>query len=400
MNKLIVATIVLASFGLLALAVAQTSNPSFRAIKLLGENERITGVSCASVKSCVVATEIFGGAGHVYATDGQKITGTLLTGNSAMAEPLGNLGTISFAGFSKVGNRLIVHVDGAATSLVSASGDITKAASWSAVRIGTVNGGFGLNQQMGVGMKNDRWVHFTLNLIYETSDPPGPGALWTPLWSPVSPSVPSNFETLKRADPKLCDSNPGVSILPHLTQPAYVAPDLAVILYPAGSRNQSGTDSPGVCISTDGGKRFYHVEFKGLADDYGPLGVTCLNANKCFAFGGLDYAEDSAFIYVTSDAQKGVNSKWTPAKLPVLREATKFRSLSFAPDGVNGWAVGWSGSNETLLFQSSDGGNSWKDVTSTIRALAPEVRLHTVYAFDAAHVWIGGEQNTLLTTGN
>jgi hypothetical protein len=400
MYKLIVSSIVLASLWVLALAAAQTSNPSFRAIKLSGESERITGVNCASAKSCVVATEVFGGAGHVYATDGQKITGTLLTGNSAMAEPLGNLGTISFSGFSKVGNRLIVHVDGAAASFVSATGDITKAASWSAVRLGTVSGGFGLNQQMGFGTKNDRWVHFTLSSIYESNDPPGPGALWTPLWSPVSPSVPSNFEALKRADPKLCDADPGVSILPHLTQPAYVAPDLAVLLYPAGARNQRGAALPGVCISTDGGKRFYHVGFKGLEGGIGPLGVTCLNANKCFAFGGLDYVDDSAFIYVTGDAQKGVNSTWTPVKLPALREATKFRSLSFAPDGVNGWAVGWSGSNETLLFQSTDGGGSWKDVTATIRALAPEVRLHTVYAFDAAHVWIGGEQNTLLTTGN
>ena len=243
-------------------------------------------------------------------------------------------------------------------------------------------------------------MQFNFRQIYETNDAPGAGALWTPLWSPVSPAVPSNFEALKRADPKLCDSDPGVSISPHLTQPAYVAPDLSVILYPSGARNQRGTDSPGVCISTDGGKRFYHVEFKGLEDGEGPLGVTCPTINKCFAYGGLDSAPKSTFVYVTADAQKGVNSTWTKAKLPNLREDSKFRNLAFAPDGSNGWLVGWSGSSDTLLLQSTDGGMSWKDATSSIRALAPGVRLHAVYALDATHVWIGGEGGTLLTTGN
>ena len=390
--------------GLLVFAVAHSQGgaAAFRVVKLPASDDRVTGAYCSSAKACVIATSVFGGVGRLYATDGQKITGTLLNGDSKLAESLGTLGTIGFNGFSKVGDRLIAHVGGAGASFVSASGDITKAASWSAVKIGTLGAGgtFGLNQQMGIGTRDDRWVQFNFRQIYETNDAPGAGALWTPLWSPVSPAVPSNFEALKRADPKLCDSDPGVSISPHLTQPAYVAPDLSVILYPSGARNQRGTDSPGVCISTDGGKRFYHVEFKGLEDGEGPLGVTCPTINKCFAYGGLDSAPKSTFVYVTADAQKGVNSTWTKAKLPNLREDSKFRNLAFAPDGSNGWLVGWSGSSDTLLLQSTDGGMSWKDATSSIRALAPGVRLHAVYALDATHVWIGGEGGTLLTTGN
>jgi photosystem II stability/assembly factor-like uncharacterized protein len=391
------------SAGVLLLALTHAQGGAdFRSIKLPGDNERVTGVYCASAKACVIATNVFGGAGHIYATDGQKITGTMLIGDSKLAEKLGTLGEISFDGFSKVGNRLIANVEGAGASFVSATGDITQATSWSAVKIGTVNGDgtFGLNQQMGIGAKDDRWVHFTNRMIYATTDAPGPGALWTPLWSPVSPPVPSNFEELHRADKTLCGSDPGVSITPRLTQPAYVAPDLAVILYPSGARNQRGDDTPGVCISTDGGKRFYHVEFKGIGEDYGPLGVTCLNSSKCFAYGGLDNAPESSFVYFTADAQKGVASTWTKAKLPTLREDTKFRSIAFAPDGTNGWLVGWSEANTTLLFSSTDGGASWKDATSSVRALAPNARLHSVYTFDAAHVWIGGEQNTLLTMGN
>ncbi len=389
--------------GLLVFAVAHSQNaPGFRVVKLPASDDRVTGMYCSSAKACVIATSVFGGAGHLYATDGQKITSTLLTGESQLAEALGTLGTINFTGLSKVGNRLIAHVDSAGAAFISATGDITKASSWSAVKIGTLGAGatFGLNQQMGIGTKDDRWVQFNSRQIYDSSDAPGAGALWSPLWSPVSPSVPSNFEALKRADPKLCDSDPSVSISPHLTQPGYVAPDLTVILYPSGARNQRGTDSPGVCISTDGGKRFYHVEFKGLENSVGPLGVTCLNANKCFAYGGLDFAADSAAVYSSGDAQKGVNSTWTKAKLPNLREDTKFRSLSFAPDGVSGWLVGWSGTGDALMLVSTDGGLSWKDATSTIRAFAPNARLHAVYALDATHVWIGGEGGVLLTSGN
>ena len=389
--------------GFLSFALVHSqSSPAFRVVKLPTSNDRVTGAYCASSKACVISTNVFGGVGSLYATDGQKIMGTLLTGESRLAESLGTLGTIGFNGLTKVGNRLIAQIDGAGASFVSATGDITQAASWSAVKVGTVSGGgtFGLNQQMGIGAKDDHWVQFNFRQIYETSDAPGPGALWTPLWSPVSPSIPSNFEALKRADPKLCDSDPGVSISPHLTQPAYVAPDLSVMLYPSGARNQRGTDAPGVCISTDGGKRFHQVTFKGLNDGEGPLGVTCHTANKCLAYGGLDSAPNSTFVYITADAQKGVNSSWAKAKLPTLREDSKFRNLAFAPDGLNGWLVGWSGSNDTLLFQSTDGGMNWKDATSSIRALAPNVRLHAVYALDATHVWIGGEGGVLLTTGN
>ena len=402
-KPLIVALNAAVATGFLVFALAHSqSAPGFRVVKSLAPDDRVTGFYCTNTKSCVVATSIFGGAGHLYASDGQKITGTLLTGESKLAESLGTLGTINFTGLTKVGSRLIAHVDSAGAAFVSATGDITKAASWTAVKTGTLGAGetFGLNQQMGIGTKDDRWVQFNSREIYDTNDAPGPGALWSPLWSPVAPSVPRNFESLKRADPKLCDSDPGVSISPHLTQPGYVAPDLSAILYPSGSRNQRGTDSPGVCISTDGGKRFYHVGFKGLEESVGPVGVTCLNANTCFAYGGVDYDANSAFVYFSNDTQKGVNSTWTKSKLPTLRENTKFRSLSFAPDGVNGWLVGWSGSGDTLMFVSADGGASWKDATSTIRALAPSGRLHAVYALDATHVWIGGEGGVLLTTGN
>jgi hypothetical protein len=401
-SKSVGLVVTLSAFSLLALAVAQPSAPSFRAITLPNDGERVTGVYCSSAKACVIATATVGQPGRVYASDGQKITRTLLTGDDKFAGQLGTLGMVGFTGFSKVGNRLIVLVEGAGGAFVSATGDITQPASWTASKIGKLegSGAFGLNQQMGFGVKNDRWVHFTFRSTYESNDAPGPGALWSSLWSPIAPSTPSNFSELRRADPKLCDADPGVSISPRLTQPAYVAPDLAVILYPAGARNQRGSSAPGVCISTDGGKRFSSIPFAGVPEGLGPLGVTCASPSKCFAYGGVDNAPESAFVYASSDAQKGVASTWTKAKLPALRADTKFRHLSLAPDGANGWLVGTSGSSDGLLFSSADGGMNWKDATSSIRALAGRNRLHAVYALDAAHVWVGGEGGLLLTTGN
>jgi hypothetical protein len=400
-SALILAAVTAALAGF-ALTRAQNADGAFRAITLPNDGERVTGVYCSSAKACVIATDAPGGAGRIYASDGQRITRTLLTGDGQLAERLGTLGTVGFTGFSKVGNRLIAQVGGAGASFVSATGDITQGASWSAVKIGTVeNGGtFGLNQQMGIGVKDGRWVHFTFRTIYASTDPPGPGALWTPLWSPISPSVPSNFAELRRADPKLCEADPGVSISPRLTQPAYVAPDLSVILYPSGARNQRGSSAPGVCVSTDGGQRFFNVAFAGVEGDLGPLGVTCATPNTCLAYGGLDYAPESAFVYTSRDTLKGAASSWTKATLPALRPDSKFRNVAFAPDGASAWLVGWSGSGNALMLASSDGGSSWKDATSSIRELTGSARLHTVYAFDATHVWVGGERGVLLTRGN
>ncbi len=382
--------------GFLTLASGQAT---FRAIPLPDDGERVTGIYCAQAKACVVSTDKPGGPGHIYATDGQKITATIITGDAKFAEPLGTLGEVGFLGFNKVGDQLVALVGGAGAAWVTATGDPTQPASWKAVKIGSPGAGntFGLNQQMGIGTKDGRWLHFTFRNIYESNDAPGPGALWDAVWSPVSPSIPKNFADLKKADPKLCDSDPGTSISPRLIQPAYVAPDLSVVLYPSGARNQRGSGVPGVCISTDGGKRFYVVEFKGIESEVGPMGFFCAGT-KCLAYGGLDSAPTSSVIFFSNDAQKGVNSAWAPAKLPNLREDTKFRGI-FLDSSGNGWAVGWDTSSP-LLFGTTDGGATWKDFSSTVRSLASGGRLHSVYAFDPSHIWIGGERGVLLTSGN
>jgi hypothetical protein len=392
---------ILLGFAALALTFAHSQGAEFKRIALPSQNERVSGMYCSSLKACVISTDSFG-VGHIFASDGSQITGTLVTGDTNFGQQVGTLGEIGFLGFSVLKDSLVALLHGAGGGLLSAKGDIMQAASWKTSKIGSVasGGSFGLNQQMGLGVKDDRWVHFTQSMVYESSDAPSPGALWTPLWSPVSPSVPSNFDELLRADKRLCITEPGLPSSVVLLQVAFVAPDLSLILYPSGHSGSRAADrssgKPGVCISNDGGKRFYQVTFAEVPEDQGPEGVTCISKDRCFAYSGIMNAK---FIYATSNASKGADSSWAPTKLPTLRDNAVIHSIFFAPDGTNGWAVGSVSNSSVLLWSSNDGGSSWKDVSASVRAVAPDVRFHSGYAFDATHVWLGGEKDTLLNLG-
>jgi len=387
---------------LLAPVAAAQTNMTFHLVGVTEPSERITGIYCTSVTTCLVSTEHIGAPSHIYLTDGQSITAAVVTADSALSEALGVLGYVGFMGFAPVGDTLMVMVDGTGNALLTAAGDVSDPAAWTVSTIGIPDGStsFGGGQQLGWGVKDGRWVYFQRSTVYAGTDTPSPGALWLPEWSPTPPGeVPSNIGELLRADPTLCLAQPSVGISPKLLQPAFVAPDLSIVLYPAGARNQVGTVGPGVCISDDGAQTFTHVPFPEVTGDLGPLGVYCSGLDVCVAYGGLQSAPESVYIYLTHDPEAGRASTWTRAQLPSLREDSRFRGVSFAPGGVHGWAVGAVGSSSPLLLTTSDGGATWTDVTSQVRALAPDTRLHSVYAVDEEHVWLGGENGVLLAGG-
>ncbi|HZJ10917.1 MAG TPA: hypothetical protein VFD39_14560 [Trueperaceae bacterium] len=393
----------IAAMFVLALAVSALafSQPTltFQPVGPVGPSERVTGVYCSAVSTCVVSTEERFEGGHVYASDGKSITATLVTGDETFTEPLGVTGAANFMGFTSIGDRLFARVDGAADALLTATGDITQASSWQATTVGLPDGdaSFAGNQQLGWGTADGRWVYAIRGTVYAGRDEPSPGALWIPAWSPTN--VPGDLLQRHRDDPTLCLAQPSIGISPTPTRMAYVAPDLAVILYPTGARNQSGEEEPGVCISIDAGESFQHVPFPEVEGDLGPLGVTCSGSDLCVAFGGLQFAPESAYLYVTRNATAGASSTWTRAELPELREDSRFRDVSFAPDGMIGWAVGAEGAGSPLVLTTSDGGATWNDATSSVRVLAQGARLHAVYVVDEAHVWIGGENGVLLAGG-
>ena len=157
-------------------------------------------------------------------------------------------------------------------------------------------------------------------------------------------------------------------------------------------------EKPGVCLSTDGGKFFYRSELPGLDDGDDASGMTCVSSDRCFVFSDKGYSGTHDFIFYTNNAQKGVASTWTAAKLPTMREKSVFNAIFFAPDGINGWAVGAVENISPLLLSTKDGGQTWKDSSASVRSVAPEAQLHSGYAFDANNVWLGGNHDTLLTT--
>ena len=325
------------------------------------------------------------------------VDGSFKSGNPTK---LGLLGDISFFGFSKVGTKIMARAN-TSNAFVAATGDVGQAKSWSVGSLGKTPGG--LNRQIGIGTKDDRSVLFVDAYVTESLDDIGAGALWEAIWSPEG--SPSGWYQLWRDSNKtLCSSVAGETKAGFRLSHGYVAPDLSIIAYMSSGGIRVAPEKPGVCLSTDGGKLFYRSELAGLDDEdtnnENLNGVTCISSNTCFAFSGSYYRRSGtrSFIYYTTDAQKGVKSTWTSAKLPTMPDQSVINNIFFAPDGKNGWAVGAIANASPLLLNTTDGGLNWKNTSSSIRALAPNALLLSGYAFDANNVWLGGDKDTLLTT--
>ena len=374
---------------------------TFRKITTPGSGERVTGAYCSDAHTCVVTTDPFGEAGHIYSTDGSTITGTLVTGDDTYAATFNTIGTVSFLGVSSVGGKVVARVIDAEEAFVTATGPISAAGSWTGV-LGASNGGeFGINAQYGIGTNGTRWTLVSAGRIWEATATPGPTTAWTNVYSPQAvPPIPANIADLRAADATLCDTDPTVSVSPDLAQGVYVAADASLIVTPSGAVNQAGDDTAGVCISVDGGHSFHHAEFTGVGMGLGPMGVSCTSGSHCVAYGGLPSQSGSAYVYVSNNASQGATSTWTKATTPALPDDTELRAVAFAPDGKTGWLVGSTAAGGSLLFTTTDGGSTWTDATSTITGVTGDNRLHSVYAFDATHVWIGGDNDTLVTSGN
>jgi hypothetical protein len=377
------------------------TSAAFRAITLPGDTERVTGVYCSDAHTCVVTTDPFGDIGHIYSSDGTTITGTLVTGDETYAATFGTIGDITFLGVSSVGGKVVARVASAEAAFVSATGTVTAAASWTGVEGVSNTTDFGLNSQFGFGTNGTRWTLVTAGRIWEATSAPSPTTAWTNIYSPQAiPPIPADIADQHAADPTLCDTDPSISITPDLDQEIYVAADDSLIITPSGAVNQDGDDTAGVCISLDGGHTFHHAEFTGVALGSGPDGVNCTSNNHCVAYGGNVDSADSAYVYVSNNASMAATSTWTKATTPALPEDTELRAVAFAPDGMTGWLVGSTPAKGSLLFTTTDGGATWTDASATISGLTQDNPLDSVYAFDATHVWIGGENDTLIVSGN
>ncbi len=369
-----------------------------------GPEDRVTGVHCTAVDACVITTDdaVSSPGGFVFAVDGEAVTTALIRGED-IADTAGLIGSVGFIGLDLTNQGLVARAD-TTGAFVAAASDFTNPASWSAVELGLRDGSrlaAGNAQEAFAVDPSGRWLFANRQgTVYEASAPPGPTTVWTGLWSPVRvPPIPDGFADLLLADPTLCEMDVGTSLAPEGTQNVTFSRDLSVAVYPSAGLNQGGSAAAGVCISTDGGRRFYNVPFDGLGDEYGPIAVECVDENLCFAVNGLSFDAGSAYVYRTANASAGAASTWTRATIPTSIETAsnaRLRFVFFAPDQMHGW-IGGNVNNRALLLRTTDGGLTWTDVSGAVQAVS-SVRMHGGFALDADNIWLGGENKTLLRT--
>ncbi len=385
-----------------------------------GSSQYVYGVYCTSAEKCVVATSVGSDrGGGVYAL-GPSGWGELLVDGDYEDGPLsalsGTLGDFAFLGFVPTRTGVVARVT-TSGAIVSASGDITRKSSWTAVSTGTVVGGsFGNNATLTLqSASDDDWVFVNNNgYVYSASAAPAPGTSWTRVWAPTAePPVPADFVAQYTADKTLCDWDISTTAQPYPSQSFHASKDLGVMIHPAYGLNQNswrelknkindfGALKAGLCISTDKGRHFHFKELPESEDDRsspGPFGVTCLDNDTCFAFNGTQF-QPTAYIYYSTDASKGAASTWTKAKIPDgFADSTDITisALFFAPDKVHGWAVG-NNSRRPLLLRTTDAGHTWTDISAQVASLA-ESDLVNGFALDKDRIWITGRYGFVGTT--
>ncbi|MFT3713310.1 MAG: hypothetical protein QM817_37115 [Archangium sp.] len=372
------------------------------------DDANVTGVFCTAIGKCVMTTHSnTGDPGAVFALSdtavGEKLVDGVYPGPVPTAAAV--LGDLDFDGLDKTRNGVVARL-AASGAYISATGDITQKSSWTVVPMGREGGDtLPLNAQAALQLDaSGKTVLINKRgFVYTSSAAPADSTVWTELWGPTAtPSVPADFAAQLALDSRLCDSDVTAGGLPLPSQPAFISQDLAVMVTVAGGLNQDGNAPPGVCISTDQGAHFYSVPFAGTpmsATSPGPLGVTCIDNDKCWAYNGLQFQEGTAYIYFSTNASQGKNSTWTRATLPAAFSASDDISLSgifFAPDATHGWAVG-NNSHKALLLRTTDGGKNWTDVSASVSSVLDN-DLYNGFAIDADHIWLSGRFGTLMTT--
>lgn len=127
-----------------------------------------------------------------------------------------------------------------------------------------------------------------------------------------------------------------------------------------------------LCRSTDGGATFEIVTLPGITSSMNALFFK--DASTAWAAGG-----DGNIFKLSGGA-------WIKQTTPVT---VSLDAIAFAPDGLNGWAIGMGGT----ILRTTDGGETWAQVGSELGVLT---NLAGVTVVSATEAYIVGYGNTFL----
>ncbi len=231
--------------------------------------------------------------------------------------------------------------------------------------------------------------------VWISPTPPGPEATWTRTWQPeASPPQPDPVPE------GACTFSFHQGYFAFDAQQSFwVSSDGQTMMY--GSGLDSGPS--GVCRSTDGGLTFVPVAFPdppGEGDDI-PYVIVFADDAHGIAARANDTQDGAAYVYTTSDG----GATWTAGDLPDVFDEPGVRAALVsgfcAPGQIDRcWLVGFKGTDsQGVLLRTDDGGATWTDLSA---GLAPfmdtyfYLKLHTGFALDTEHIWIGGARGALL----
>jgi hypothetical protein len=234
-----------------------------------------------------------------------------------------------------------------------------------------------------------------IGTVWSSPTPPGGEAAWTRTWQPeASPPEPNPLPA------GACTHSFRQGYFATDPQQAFWASDDgATMVYGAGY----GAAPAGVCRSTDGGRTFFPVAFPDppAPGDQSPYVLVFADDLHGIAARADDGLDGGGYVYTTADG----GATWAAGTLPVTVDEAGSRAAITAgfcaPAQVDRcWLVGFAGADaHGLLLRTDDGGATWTDLS---RGLLPFMetyfveKLHTGFALDEDHIWLGGARGLLL----